>query len=276
VARGFGLTVKFNDRASALLLLDTRAGGISIGNKLAERVGVVKIADSPVRGDAAPATSYLGWVDKITVGGIEFHNCIVQVSSKNDNAGDAGHIGTDVFEKFLITFDFAESKLLLAPLPKNPSAAANDDGPQDRYIAPEMQAYTKMWRFGHDLVIPVLLSDKVSGNFILDTGSASTTMSPRVAEQITKVGYQDTFSISTLSGVGGKRVLQADTAVLQFGKVRVRADGIPVLEAQTGDSEDTEIAGVISMKTLVQMKTTIDYRDGLVNFEVYDFKKARQ
>ncbi|HJX83665.1 MAG TPA: tetratricopeptide repeat protein, partial [Candidatus Angelobacter sp.] len=45
VARGFGLTVKINDHASALLLLDTRTDGISIGTKLAEKAGVVKIAD---------------------------------------------------------------------------------------------------------------------------------------------------------------------------------------------------------------------------------------
>jgi hypothetical protein len=38
----------------------------------------------------------------------------------------------------------------------------------------------------------------------------------------------------------------------------------------------TEIGGLIGIKTLVQTKMTIDYRDGLVNLEVYNFKPARE
>ena len=36
-------------------------------------------------------------------------------------------MGTDVFEKFLITLDFRERKMLLAPLPKNPNATSDDE-----------------------------------------------------------------------------------------------------------------------------------------------------
>ena len=46
ISKGYGLQVKFNDRASAVLLLDTGAGGITIGRKLAEKAGAVKIADT--------------------------------------------------------------------------------------------------------------------------------------------------------------------------------------------------------------------------------------
>ena len=276
VAKGFGLSVRFNDHASATLLLDTGAGGITIGNKLAEKAGVVKFANSYFGGigDKGPVQGYLGWVDKITIGGVEFHHCVVEVSSKNDIADEAGLIGADVFEKFLVTLDFKEQKLLLAPLPRNPNATANDDGPQDRYVAPEMQGYTKIWIFGHDLVIPVVVSDKVMGNFILDTGASITSITPRLAEQITKVSYQGNYTVSGVSG-DVKRVLEADKAVLQFGKVRVRSDDLPVFDHHISNYEGTEIAGLISIRTLVQMKMTIDYRDGLVNFEVYEFKKAR-
>jgi hypothetical protein len=41
-------------------------------------------------------------------------------------------------------------------------------------------------------------------------------------------------------------------------------------------SDGTEIAGFIGIRVLSQMKMTIDYRDGLVNLEVYEFKKARE
>ncbi len=276
IAVGFGLDVKFNNRASAVLLLDTGASGITIGNKLAEKAGVVKFADSFFGGigDKGPVQSYVGWVDKITIGSIEFHNCIVEVSSKSNINDNAGLIGADVFEDFLVTLDFKELKLLLAPLPKNPNVAANADGPQDRYIAPEMQSYTKIWRFGHDLVVPVKVSDKVMGNFILDTGAAITSISPKLAAQITKVSYQGNYSISGVSG-DVKQVMEADKAILQFGTVRVRSDDLPVFDHGISDYEGTEIAGLISIRTLVQMKLSIDYRDGLVNFEVYVPKKAR-
>src|SRR5258708_24391889 len=50
IGRGFALSVKFNDRASASLLLDTGASGIVIGRKLAEGAGVVKIGDTYLGG----------------------------------------------------------------------------------------------------------------------------------------------------------------------------------------------------------------------------------
>jgi Flp pilus assembly protein TadD len=276
ISKGYGLQVKFNDRASAVLLLDTGAGGVIIGRKLGEKAGVVKIADSFVGGigDQGPVQAYFGWVDKINIGGIEFHNCIVEVSSRNDIADEAGLIGTDVFEKFLVTLDFKEWKLLLAPLPGNPNAPAKDDEPQDRYIAPEMQSFTKIWRFGHDLVIPVVVSDRVMGNFILDTGADSNTMTPRMAQQVTKVSYQG----GAVKGVSGsvRQVLQGDKVILQFARVRVRSDDVFVFDSSVSNYHGTEIAGFIGIKTLVQMKMTIDYRDGLVNLEVYNFKPARE
>lgn len=148
ISKGFALDVKFNDKASARLLLDTGAGGVSIGHKLAEKAGVVKIADSYLFGigDKGSVDAYVGWVDKIKIGDIEFRDCLVDVSSKNDIGDESGLIGADVFEKFLVTLDFKNWKLSLAPLPKNPAFSGSEDAPQDRFIAPEMQSYTKAWR----------------------------------------------------------------------------------------------------------------------------------
>ncbi|MBZ5521433.1 MAG: aspartyl protease family protein [Acidobacteriia bacterium] len=272
ISKGYGLQLKFNGRVGAVLLLDTGAGGIIIGRKLAEKVGVVKIAETTYSGigKEGPIKSYLGWVDKINIGNVEFHDYIVEVSSRTDINDEAGLIGADVFEKFLVTLDFKEWKMFLNPLPKNPNASGNEDEPQDRYIAPEMQSYAKIFRFGHDLVIPVLVSDSVNGNFILDTGAMMNTISPLLMAQITKLSNEG----DTVKGVSGSmKVLTGDKATLQFAKVRVRSDDIPAVPINMGS---TEIAGLIGIKTLVQMKMTIDYRDGLVNLEVYNFRPARE
>jgi Tfp pilus assembly protein PilF len=278
ISKGYGLQVKFNDRASATLLLDTGASGITIGRKLAERAGAVKIADSYLGGigDQGFILSYEAWVDKINIGGVEFHNCIVTVSSKTDVADEAGLIGPDVFEKFLITLDFRERKVVLMPLPKNPNASSDDDVAQDRYIAPEMQSFTKFYRFGHDIVVPVVVNDKAVGNFILDTGADLNTISPKLAAQVTKASADGDYA---MKGVSGKvqQVLTGQKAILQFAKMRIESHDLPVFSIDgISNSEGTEIAGFIGIRTLVQMKMTLDYRDGLVNLEVYEFQKARE
>jgi len=278
ISKGFGLQVKFNDRVSAELLLDTGAGGITIGRKLAERAGAVKIADTWIGGigDKGGIESYEAWIDKINIGGLEFRNCVVTVSSKNDIIDDAGLIGADVFDKFLITLDFHEQKMLLAPLPKNPGASDVDDEWQDRYIAQEMQGFTKFYRFYHDMVVPVVVNDKATGNFILDTGAELNSMSKRLAAQVTKATADDEYRITGVSG-NVQQVLTGQKAILQFAKMRIESHDLPVFSLDnTSANEGTEIAGLIGIKVLVQMKMTIDYRDGLVNLEVYEFRKARE
>ena len=277
IKKGFGLNVRFNDRVSADILLDTGASGLLIGRKLAERIGVTKLATTYYGGigDKGPVQGYIGWIDKIKIGSIEFQNCLVDVSSRGDITDEDGLMGADVFDKFLITFDFKEWKLFLDPLPKNPNAVSQDDEWQDRYIAPEMQAYTKVWKFADHLIMPVTVSDKVVGNFMIDTGASFNSVSPRLAHQITKLSYQG----MGVRGVSGsvKEVLNGDKAILMFAKVRSRSDDIPVFDiTNTSNSFGTEIGGFIGIKTLVQMKMTVDYRDGLVNFSVYDFKPARE
>jgi tetratricopeptide (TPR) repeat protein/predicted aspartyl protease len=278
ISKGYGLQVKFNDRASAVLLLDTGASGVTIGRKLAEKAGAVKIADSRIGGigDQGYVDSYEAWVDKITIGSMEFHNCVVTVSSRNSVADEAGLIGPDVFEKFLVTLDFREQKVQLVPLPKNPNAQGDDDSAQDRYVAPEIQSFTKFYRFGHDIVVPVVVNDKSIGNFILDTGADLNTMSPKLAAQVTKATADGDY---TMKGVSGKvqQVLTGQKAILQFAKMRIESHDLPVFSTDNiSASEGTEIAGFIGIRTLVQMKMTIDYRDGLVNLEVYEFRKARE
>jgi tetratricopeptide (TPR) repeat protein/predicted aspartyl protease len=282
VANGFGLQVKFNDRASATLLLDSGADGITIGNKLAEKVGVKKIADSAFGGigDKGPVLGYIGWVDKIKIGDVEFHNCIVEVSSRNDVAEEAGLIGTNVFDKFLITLDFRERKLLLAPLPANPAVSAelagNDNAPQDRYIAPEMQSYTKVFLLDNHIFVPVVVNDKAIGTFILDTGAEINSLTPGFAAQVTKASNDHEY---TMHGVSGRvnQVLTGKKAILQIAKMRIESHELPVFSVDNqSNSFGIEIAGFIGIRTLSQMKMTIDYRDGLINLEVYEFKKAQE
>jgi hypothetical protein len=137
-----------------------------------------------------------------------------------------------------------------------------------------MQSFTRIWRFGHDLVLPVVVSDKVTGNFVLDTGAALNIVTPQLLQQITKLSNEGAM----MKGVSGTvKVLSGDKAVLQFARMRVRSDDIPAVPLDSlSNAEGTELSGLIGIRTLVQTKMTIDYRDGLVNLKVYEFKPARE
>jgi hypothetical protein len=72
-------------------------------------------------------------------------------------------------------------------------------------------------------------------------------------------------------------VLTGQKAILMFAKMRIESHDLPVFPLNgTSSSEGTEIAGLIGIRTLVQTKMTIDYRDGLVNLEPYIFKQAHE
>jgi Tfp pilus assembly protein PilF/predicted aspartyl protease len=281
ISKGFGVQAKFNDKTAADLLLDTGADGIIIGYKLAEKIGVVKIADRPYGGigDKGPIQGYLAWVDKIKIGDVEFHNCIVEVSSRKDVTPDAGLMGAILFSKFLITLDFREKKMLLAPLPRNPAAPASDgddETPEDRYIAPEMQAFTKVYVLDDHIFAPVAVNDKAVGTFMFDTGADINSMTPKFAAQVTKASNDHQYE---MSGVSGKvnQVLTGRKAIIKIGKIRIESHDLPVFPLDsTSNAFGTEVAGFIGILTLSQTKMTIDYRDGLVNLQVYDPKEVRE
>src|SRR5437588_4238907 len=92
------------------------------------------------------------------LGDLEFQNCYVEVIEKGSVMGEDGLIGTDVFSDFLIDLDLRHSRLKLSQLPTRPDAAASSTAGEagsesrrfhDRYVAPEMKAFTPVFRFGH-------------------------------------------------------------------------------------------------------------------------------
>lgn len=128
-AFGEGLVVKLNDH-SARLLLDTGAGGITVGHKAAEKAGLTRLSGISFRGvgDQGPQSGYLAVADHIRVGELEFSDCVVMVSDRNSVADEDGLIGADVFRSYLIDIDMPDRKLRLSPLPKRPDETATPAG----------------------------------------------------------------------------------------------------------------------------------------------------
>ncbi len=313
--RGFGLVVSFNGKKSKLLL-DTGASGILINRRLAEKADVKKLSASEIRGigDKGGSGGWIGFVDSITVGGLEFRDCPVEVSDKRSVADEDGLIGSDVFDSFLVDIDFPKRKLRLEPLPKRlgeeaakialkgseddaedsdedadgddshkdspksvESAKSTDSakprdpptpskGPQDAYIAPEMRSFTKIFRFGHCLLIPTRLEDSPPKLFLIDTGAFNNTLAPQAAREVTKVHGDDDITVTGLSGKV-KKVFTADKAVIQFGHLRQEnRDTVTFDISHISKSMGTEVSGILGFGMLGMLDIKIDYRDGLVDF----------
>jgi predicted aspartyl protease/Tfp pilus assembly protein PilF len=308
---GYGLSVALNGHKSKLLL-DTGASGILVTRSIAQHAGISKISQTKLGGigDKGRRNGYVGVADSIKIGDLEFQNCSVEVIEQRSVVEDEGLIGADVFEDFLVEIDFPNEKLKLSQLPKRPGESEqklalnreDDDtddsdasepkaeaksgesktadakipapasGPQDRYIAPEMQSYTRVFRFGHDLLVPTSIGNVPSKLFVMDTGATTNFISPAAAREVTKV-HNDSDTI--VKGISGRvnDVFTANKAVLSFGHLRQENQDMTAFDTKNmSDSIGTEISGFLGFTTLRVLDIKIDYRDALVDFQ-YDAKR---
>lgn len=258
--RGYSLQVKLNGRARASVMLDTGASGLTISRKLAKKIGAKILTEHSLEGvgNAGPLKGYEAWVDKVTIGELEFHDCHVHVMPGRNPDYD-GLIGTDVFADHLIIVDLPAHKLRLEPLPK---LAEQIPG----HAPASMGSLTRFYRFGHMLLMPTRVGGPAGGLFLLDTGFSTSAISPQLARQVSKV-RDSNLSVKGVSG-SVKNVFTADEVVLEFSWFRRAYQDIATFDVH-GLSKDlgTEVSGFIGFTTLKTMKMIIDYRDGLVDFE---------
>jgi predicted aspartyl protease len=294
--RGWGLDVAFNGH-KARLQVDTGASGLYISRSVAEHAGLKSVAKSQASGigDKGAQTGYAAYADSIKIGNLEFKNCAVQVSDRGSIVGTDGLIGMDVFSSFLVTLDFPWHKLTLSPLPPYPGAveapaslnteqesaptskADSADssaapagvvaqGPHDRYIAPEMKDWTKVYRIGHDLIVPASLNNKTMRLFIVDTGAFRTSISPAAGREVTKVHSDNMNQVKGISG-NVQNVYTGDKVVVRFAHLQQETDGMLSFDT-SGLSRNlgTEVSGFLGFDLLHFLVLKIDYRDGLVDF----------
>jgi tetratricopeptide (TPR) repeat protein len=299
--RAFGLDVKLNDH-DARLQIDTGASGLLVSHSVADHAGLKQFSRTEVGGVGSEGNkaAYTTFADDIKIGSLEFKDCSVEVIDKGNVLDSDGLIGMDVFAHFLVTLDYPMRRLLLAPLPPRPNEASdpkptlethsntNEDespdnsaaaastspkpaahGPYDPYVAPEMKDWTPVYRIGHNLLLPASLNNGPRKLFIVDTGAFSTTVTPEVAREVTKVHSQDNIKIHGVSGKVDK-VYTADSITFRFANIAQKVNGVVAFATPTVSKNlNMEVAGFIGITALGQMTISIDYRDGLMKF-AYD------
>jgi predicted aspartyl protease len=309
IIHGVGLVVKLNGHGARFLLDTGAGGILvtrHIAEKAGlTRLTATTLSGI---GDKGERSGYIAVADQIRIGDLEFHDCLVEVADKGLEDED-GLIGADVFRRYLIDVDIPGMKLKLSPLPKRPdeasvdtsleasestglapdeeaeassrtsSADAKNEGaattkaparlPRDRYVAPEMAAWTKVFRFGHMLLVPTRVNDSQATLFLIDTGASLNLISTREARAATKVHSDDRVRIHGVSGEVNK-VYSADKFTLQFGRYRQQNQNAVSFDfSNLNKKTGTEVSGVLGFATWKIMEVKIDYRDGLVDF-VYD------
>jgi hypothetical protein len=144
--------------------------------------------------------------------------------------------------------------------------------PRDRYVAPEMVNWTKVFRFGHAMLVPTSVNNSKNMLFGLDTGAFSNILSLRAGRQVGKVSSDDRMRVR---GVNGEvKDVYSAKATLRFAHLQQPNFDIVTLDlSKESRQTGTELSGFLGFTMLRQLDIKLDYRDGLVDFE-YDPKRV--
>ena len=281
----YGLEVSFNGH-KRVLQIDTGASGFLLTHSAAGGLGLNKIEDSRVGGfgGQGPTDTTLASAGSVHIGGLEFKSCLVTslnnfgVMGGSKEMGERldardGLIGADVFDRYLVTLDYIKHEIRLDPLPQPPSGG----GPAplldalggrtdvdwmnvDRFIPASMQSWTKIYRRGHELIMPTRINQGLPALFVIDTGSAMNLVDNRAARQVTK----QTDSMTLIRGMSGiSRVGETGKFVADFAGLRLPVNGMNSMDF----SHSGGIGGFLGYPTLQQLIMHLDSRDNLVLFD---------
>ncbi|HEY2858309.1 MAG TPA: tetratricopeptide repeat protein [Terracidiphilus sp.] len=242
--------------------------GLLILESTAKHLGLKPLyqLEVPGIGPQGPRGGFIAFADSISIGGIEFHNCAVQVINSKF-AGDVdGVISMSLMSDFLVTIDYPSHKFAFDPLPALPTGKPAN-GVSDRYIAPEMSDYTEIYRSGSDLLLPVLVNNKYLRLFLLDTSIGVTMLSPEAAHEIAE-GHKDSkYEVRDTSGKVDYQFTACGVS-LSFARTTQKFNCVSTFDTSrfTRDS-GMAISGFLGDESLQTMKVQIDYRDGLIKLD---------
>jgi len=265
--RGVGVEVSIQGARPVRLMFDTGASGILITQSTVDKLGLNHLGSFEERGigDKGARSAFAAVADTCKIGTLQYKTCMFQViEGKGRIAGEEdGLIGADFFSDYLVHIDFQKRLLHLTPLPERPP---NPQG-YDRVIPEDEKSFTPVFRFGSHLYALTKMNGKTWGLFLLDTGASLSNIDSTFARLSTKIRGTDYVSVKGVSG-SVKYVFEADKAELQFGRFRQRNLGLTAFNLNNSpEHQDFRMAGILGLPVLAMFRLTIDYRNGLVDFD---------
>jgi hypothetical protein len=228
--------------------------------------------DVPGIGPQGARSGYVAYADSISIGGVEFRDCAVQVMDGAYWSDADGSMSLNMLRDFLVTLDYPGHRLVLGPLPARPGDAATS-GAGDRYIAPEMKDYTAVYRTGSDLLLPASINGKYPSLLLIDTAMGFSALSPVMSHEVAEGHWDKKYEVRDTSGTVDTRFSAGDVT-LSFAHMTQNVTHISSFDAARFSKDaGMEISGFIGQATLKGLAIHIDYRDGLVKLD-FDPKRA--
>ncbi|HEX5228200.1 MAG TPA: aspartyl protease family protein [Bryobacteraceae bacterium] len=265
--RGMGLRVRFNEKETATLLLDTGASGISLSPKVAEKAGLELLGQESTEakgiGDDRGQESREYLASSLQIGDVTFENYPVAIFRSAKSEDYAGLIGADVFARFLVGIDFVKSEMTLDPL-AIPVSADDESEDAGKDIAP---GFYRALRFGNHLSIFTSVNQGPGKLFLIDSGSTANLMDEAAAREEASVSGGSPVIVRGIQGKVEKTSMARHVSLVFAGLRHDNPDLIAFNFDKMNDSMGVGLAGVIGMPVLIQLKLTIDYRNGTVRME---------
>jgi predicted aspartyl protease len=281
----FGLDVSFDGKRRRMQI-DTGASGILLTQSAARGLGLQPEFHLKTGGigDEGDSPSYLAHVHSIRIGDIEVTDCMVEVVTKSKLDVD-GLIGMDVFARWIVTLDYQNAELRLAPLPPRPGSQPvktlesnplpgdigdEADIPKDRYAAPEMKNWLAVARIGHEILLPAAIKKNgpLTHFMIMDTGASQSVMSNALGKEGGKL-HGSSVEFTGLSGKV-KKVYETDELPLFIGSIAIPPAMYYAYDiTNISHNSGFETSGLLGLPTLQRVLIQIDYRDDLIKF-TYD------
>ncbi len=247
--RSYGLEVNINGSVMNLML-DTGATGIVIPRRIAEKAGIVRLAQATLRGfgdTPKPSGGYRGLAQHLRIGDVEYRDALVTVVDRDSIGSADGLIGSDLFHDFLITLDFAGRELRLNPLP---GYQPGENPIQDRTVPAGLENAARVFRFNNLLLIPARVNGSHEALFVLDTGADRTLVSYDLAAEVSKLSRDNKLRMTGINGQVAD-MYQTGNLVLQFAGFEQKSLGMSSVDTwEQSRRIGTELSGFLGLPVL--------------------------
>jgi Tfp pilus assembly protein PilF len=238
---------------SGTFKFDVMGSDLTVYETSAKKLGIIRVGGDPSTG------RYRGYAERLTVGKMEFRNCLVTVMSFNNPLVGTlidvdGVVGGQLLAGYLLTLK--KNSLVLDPLP--PLPPGDTEQWNDSRIEGDRQNFTPLLDAGAGawLVMasvgerpPVLYALTAAGNVSYVTRS---------------VGQSLRLATNPVPPIPGCR---ENCIVIEIGDQKTRTQ-LRILDApRNTHGLAVETAGVLASDFLYQFTVSIDFRNGLLKLE---------
>ncbi|MBX9878150.1 MAG: aspartyl protease family protein [Candidatus Obscuribacterales bacterium] len=249
--------VRLNNKTEEKFIVDTGASQTVLDKAVAQKLGPYAAGSySITTGGKALDVNYMT-LSSLSVGDVSIDNVtamVYDISSLSLAPGSriGGLLGANVLRRFLVTIDYRDKVLILA----NPRSVVIPKGATVLPITPVFSAAVP--------VVKATLDDKLSANFLLDTGAPFNNLPVGLAKSLLNAPV---LPVAKASGLDGQKVsmgavrfktLKLDNLVVNDPVFAVS----PQMAATSPSGLFTASAlGILGNPIWRQFRTTLDYRN---------------